>query len=229
MTPDAQAQAQTLIKKDAFHRYLYATARYLLGYEDITLETHGKMIQALESDATRKLIVMPRGTFKTSIGGVSYPIWSLIRNPNIRILLDSELYTNSKNMLREIKLHLEKKELEELYGVFRGTVWNEGEIIINQRTQIKKEATITCSGIGAQKTGQHYDLIIADDMNSPKNSHTPELCEKVINHYRYYTSLLDPGGTIVIIGTRYSANDLIGHILANELGLDDRQIQTLCT
>jgi hypothetical protein len=201
-----------------FRGSLYLTAKYLLGYQGVNGPTHASTIANLEAPTTRKLIVMPRGTFKTSLGGVAFPIWSLLRNPNLRILLDSELYSNSKNTLREIKQHLEGQRIQELYGPFKNPgCWNEGEIIINQRTKVVKEASVTCSGIGAQKTGQHYDLIIADDMNSPSNSATPEALVKIIDHYRYYTSILEPDGVIVVIGTRYSAGDLIGHIIRHEI------------
>lgn len=201
-----------------FRDSLYLTAKNLLHYREINWPTHGSTITTLESPSYRKLIVMPRGTFKTSIGVVGYSIWRLIKDPNLRILLDSELYTNSKNSLREIRQHLETPRTEEIFGKFKNDAcWNEGEIIINQRTKVVKEASITCSGIGAQKTGQHYDLIIADDMNSPSNSNTPEGLVKVIDHYRYYKSLLEPYGTIVVIGTRYSASDLIGTIIRNEI------------
>lgn len=210
-------------KREIYRSSLFATAKYLLGYHAMVPHAHGKLIQALESDSRRKLIVMPRGTFKTSITSVAWPIWLLMRNPNLRILLDSELYTNSKNILREIKARLASPAFIETFGNWRGEVWNEGELVINQRTEVRKEASLTCSGIGAQKTGQHYDVIVADDLNSPKNSNTPEGCERVHMHYRYYQSLLEPEGMIAIVGTRYAATDIIGIVLRDELGITNEQ------
>lgn len=208
---------QTILKQ-IYQVSFYKTCKDLLGYPDINKRTHGDMIRCLKSDSKRKLIVMPRGTLKSTVCSVSYPIWQLIRNPNLRILLDSELYGNSSKFLREIKGHLQSKNLIALFGEFYNQAnWNEGEITIKQRTKNLKESSITCSGIGAQKTGQHYDLIIADDLNSKDNSYTQELREKVIEHYKYYISLLEPDGTLVIIGTRYSYGDVIGHILDNEI------------
>lgn len=196
---------------------LFLTCKDLLGYKDITEYTHRRITDALEAPTTRKLIVMPRGTFKSSIGVVGYSIWLLLNNPDLRILIDSEVYTNSKNFLREIKAHLESSRLTDLFGVFRTERnWTEGEITIAQRKKTLKEASITCGGIGTVKVGQHYDVILGDDYNSQNNSDSPEGCEKVLIHYRLNQAILDPGGIYSITGTRYSDNDCIGHILKNE-------------
>lgn len=225
LSPTEQIEFIREARQRLYRSSLSLTCEEVLGYADIREATHSKMVSCLESDDTRKLIVMPRGTFKSSIGSVCYPIWSLTRNTNLRILLDSELYSNSKNFLRVIKGHIESTPFRNVFGDWVGSTWNEGEIVISARTKLLKEASITCSGIGAQKTGQHYDLIVADDLNSAKNSSTPEGLERVINHYRFYTSLLEPGGTLAIIGTRYDANDVIGHVLRTELGIDDANIR----
>jgi len=219
-TGSVRAATQELFKDS-----LYCTAKYLCNYHEINPRTHGKMIRCLESPALRKLIVMPRGTFKTSISVTAYIIWNIIRNPNIRILLDSELWTLSRNSVREVKAHIKGALFREAFPNWELTLDNQDEFTINQRTATKKEPTVTASGIGAGKTGQHYDLVIADDLNSPKNSMKPELAQQVIDHYRYYTSILEPGGTIVIIGTRYSELDLIGHILKTEKEEDERRVQ----
>lgn len=198
-------------------RYL---AHDILGFKDVNTHTHGEVIDCLESEVNRKLIVVPRGSLKSSLGCVAYPIWRLINDPNLRILIDSELYTNSSTFLREIRSHLSSKIMTLLFGPFRGMVWNDSELIINQRTRARKEASITVGGIGTTKVGQHYDLIIGDDYNSPKNSNTPENAQKVVKHYKYNISILEPTGTYVLIGTRYSEADLIGSILRNELSID---------
>jgi hypothetical protein len=215
MTPELSVVQQATQK--LFRESLYRTAKYLCGYKEINERTHGKMIQILESEGTQKLIVMPRGTFKTSLACVAYPIWLMIRNPNIRILLDSETWTLSSLSLREIKAHVKSEAFLSVFPNWKITLDNVSQMTISARTIPKKEPTITSSGIGAGKTGQHFDVVIADDLNSPINSLKPELAEQVVSHYRYYTSLLDPGGTKVVIGTRYSEHDLIGFILRNEV------------
>lgn len=202
-------------KKAMFKKSLFLTARHLLGYKDINPRTHKDVIEMLESPIRRKLIVMPRGTFKSSICTVAYPVWTLLNQPNSRILIDSELYSNSKNFLREIRLHLEGPRVISVFGESRSDTWNEGEVTVSWRNKVLKEASLTASGIGAEKTGQHYDVIIMDDMNSPNNSQSKEGREKVIDHFRYAQSILEPDGILLVVATRYSEDDIPGFILNN--------------
>ena len=203
--------------KNAAKKSLFVFANVFLGYKDVSPFTHKDIIKALESTVTRKLICVPRGSLKSSLGCVAYPLWLLINNHNLRILIDSELFTNSTTFLREIRAHLENNLLVSVFGDFKTKTWNETEIIIKQRTHPYKEASITVGDVGTTKVGQHFDVIIGDDYNSPSNSNTPEKAQKVIDHYKYNLSILEPNGTYVIIGTRYSENDLIGYILREQL------------
>ena len=210
-----QSAADVLARK--YRDSIFYLAVFGLGYKDVNLRTHGGIIKALENNSRRKLLCVPRGCLKSSLACVAYVIWLLINNPNVRILIDSELYTNSATFLREIKAHLVSPQFVKLFGDFKSSCWNESEIIIKQRNKNLKEASVTVGGVGTTKVGQHFDYIIGDDMNSPANTANPEQAMKVINHYRMNTSILENLGTYVVIGTRYSELDLIGHIIRNEI------------
>ena len=214
-----EESAQQEALRIRYKNSLYDTCKYLLGYKDMTKRTHGDMIDALESNTQRKLIIMPRGTFKSSVGVVGYSIWRLIRNPNERILIDSELYTNSKNFIREMRAHMASEEFIELFGDWEGDQWSEGEITVNCRTKSFPQASVTAGGVGTTKVGQHFSIIIGDDMNSRNNSETPENRQKVVKHYQMNQAILEPDGTYVLIGTRYAVDDVYGHVIENELGL----------
>lgn len=196
-------------------------AKNILGFKDVNKETHGDIINCLEDSNRRKLLVLPRGSLKSSLACVAYPIWLLINNPDLRILIDSELFTNSANFIREIKMHVKSQDFTNLFGDWEGDVWTQSEILVNKRKKRLKEASISAGGIGTTKVGQHYDVIIHDDLNSPSNSNSPENAAKVVEHYRLNTSILEPTGTMVIIGTRYSASDIISHVLTNECSLNE--------
>ncbi len=215
-------QATKEIVKKTYKNSLYLTCRDLCGYKDVNKTTHLNVLRALEAPTKRKLLVMPRGSLKSSIGVVGFCVWNIIRNPNIRILIDSSLYTNSKNFIQEIKQHLKSDLMVELFGEFEGdSGWSEGAITIRQRDRAIKEATITASGIESNKTSQHYDLIICDDLNDSSNSGTIELRQKVIRHYQMNIAILENAGSLVIIGTRYAADDVIGYVLKNEVQVED--------
>jgi len=214
----AKPEDRLAILRDCFKESLYFLCKYGLGYKDVNHETHGELIDALEAPTRNKLIVMPRGTLKSSVTSVGYPIWTLIKNPNARIFIDSEVYDNSKNFIREIRQHLEKPLLTVLFGNFRGPTWSEGELVIAQRTHTYKEPSVMAIGSRTVKVGQHCDVLIHDDMNSEKNSHTPEHCQKVVDHYKRNKSILErKDGISVVVATRYAANDIPGHIIFNEL------------
>lgn len=217
--PD-QDQAHVLIGyfKEEFESSLYKTCKYLLGYDAMTMRTHADMIWALEAKQNKKLVTMPRGTFKSSIGVVGYSIWRLMKDPNLRIMIDSEKYENSKNFIREIKGKVAEPMFQAFYGDWSKTDnWAEGSITIAPRKIVKKESSITASGVEAGKTGQHFELVIHDDLNTHENSQNQEQRKKIIQHYQMNTSILDPGGELVIIGTRYAMNDVIGFVLENEI------------
>ncbi len=212
---------KSVLKESLRSLYLgdfYLFAKNCLGFKDMTPRAHSEMVKVLEASSPRKIIVVPRGTFKSSLGSVAYPIWRLLKDPNLTILLDSELYTNSKNLLREIKAHLVSERLTRIFGQQAGSKWDEGEIILSTRTKNIREASITVGGIGTTKVGQHYDIIIGDDYNSPQNSDTPEKCQKVIDHVKYNLSILNPSGEYLFIGTRYAERDVIGFFLKEILG-----------
>lgn len=206
------------VRRELYRNDFYEYSKNLLGYKDLNWPTHGEAIEVLESAATRKIVVLPRGTFKSSLACVAYPMWLLEKNPNLTILLDSELFMNSRNFLREIKGHYSSSKYIEVFGDRANSgKWGEAEIVVAHRTKISKEASITVGGIGTTKVGQHYDVIIGDDYNSNKNSDSPEKCQKVIDHVRYNLNILNPGGEYVFIGTRYAERDVIGWLLKDIL------------
>lgn len=212
-------EAEKEILRNKLKSDLYLLCHYL-GYNDIEWSVHGEIITALQASTKRKIICVPRGTFKSSIAAIVYPIFLLINDPNLRILIDSELYSNSITYLRSIKLHLASEEMVKVFGNFKtDLVWREDAITIAQRTSKVKEPSISCGGIGTTKVGQHYDVIIGDDYNSPNNTASRDRSQKVIDHYRYNLAILDPDAEYVIIGTRYGEHDLIGWILNEVLGL----------
>jgi len=194
-------------------------------------EKEGKLKTDLPQDAydpQKKflLILMPRGTFKSSIVTIGFALQTILSDPDARILIDSETFSKSKAFLAEIKGHLEDNEkFRDIYHTFYGSypddkkrdgLWTDSQLNISARKRQRKEPTFSCSGVDVTKTGMHYDLIIMDDLMSETNVTTREQIQKVIDHYKLGLSLLDPGKPLIVIGTRWHYSDVYQYILDYE-------------
>ncbi len=176
-----------------------------------------------DPEKKRLLILMPRGTFKSSAVTVGFALQYILHNSEARILIDSETYGKAKAFLSEVKGHLESNQkyravFRHVWGVFpdankKDGIWSDRELVIAARKQPKKEKTFEIAGIDVAKTGMHYDLIIFDDLHSEKNVTTKEQIEQVKNHYKLSLSLLDPGMPLIVIGTRWDFQDLYQYLI----------------
>ena len=201
---------------------LYVFDKYILGYELMQPKPHRELCDfVMDMSSKKKLIMLPRGSFKSSVVTIGLPLWLLADNPDLRILIDNEVYSNSKAFLSEIKGHLENPDVLEIFPQLEpnkriNNGWTEDSVILKARVRHRKEPNISCAGADNTKVGMHYDVIIMDDIVSTKNVTTPEQIKQIIDHYRLVLSLLEPGGLLIIIGTRYHVGDLYGHIIDNE-------------
>jgi len=195
---------------------LYFFDKQILGYSKMRPVPHQELCDVVtDGQHNKKLILMPRGSFKSSVVTVGYSVWSLVKDPNKRILITHELQKNANKYVGEVKDHFEKNlKLKSLYGDLRSKeLWRNNEILLNNRTRILKEPSVTAGSLEkGVAVGMHYDIIIVDDPVSSRNSNNLDQVEKTIDYYKLLMSILEPGGTLIIIGTRWNINDLYGWI-----------------
>lgn len=162
----------------------------------------------------------PRGTLKSTICSVYFPVWVLLNEPETRILIESETATNALRFLSLIKSSFEGKHFQHLFGVMYDPRhrWNLEQLTLN-RKQDYKEPSVDVGGVEVEKTGQHYDLYIGDDLQGKTNSQTRDQIEKVILHAKSVYSLMNPSGMLLFPGTRWAHSDLLGYM--DELNEED--------
>jgi len=169
------------------------------------------------TDTNKKLILVPRGHLKSSLVTIGYSLMRIAQDPTIRILIANATYDMACSFLGHIKKHLQENEIfRKYYGDLskNPAKWSENMISLeNKKAFGKKEATVTAFGIGGNLVSQHYDVIIADDLVNRDYINTSEQIEKTILFYKDALDLLEPGGTFIVIGTRWSDADLYGWIL----------------
>lgn len=118
--------------------------------------------------------------------------------------------------MREIKGHFERNEkLREIFGDWsnQDEKWTETQIILKTRTINRKEPTIQVGSLDTSLVSQHYDIIIADDLVSRTNIGTKEQMDKVKQYWKDLISLLETGGSLIDVGTRWHFDDLHGKLL----------------
>lgn len=191
----------------------------VLGLKRWSDELHGNLVAHIEAPGDRKLILLPRGHQKSTIISVCWTIQQLLRNPNETIGLYSANWKLSKDLLHQIKNILITSPLKDLFGSFQSSEgrWTIEQIDIAQKNAIlTKDPTISTGGLDTGKTGSHCSLMIFDDPVTPENTTTAEQVRKTIDSYKDCLPLLNPGGRIIVIGTRYSNGDLYGDLIENE-------------
>lgn len=171
---------------------------------------HSELAAFLRSPSKKKLILLPRNHLKSAIVTKCWTIQQMLANPDIRVLIASDTWGNASKFLGSIQKFLIHSVLNIFYGNFVSSQWTQDECTVRQRTQILDAPTWATAGIEKEQTSQHYDLIMLDDIVARENCRTKELREKVKQYYRDSLDWLEPGGRIIVIGTRWHQDDLYG-------------------
>lgn len=208
---DKLREIATRAKDD--HYYL---CKNVLGYTKFRPQPHKELSEFLgkKTGRRKKLVLMPRNSFKSSEVTVGFSVSRIVDNPDLRILIASETQKNAIKYVKEIKGHFESNvKFRALFGdwVAVDNTWRDNEFIVNRRKKVLKESTVTAGSLEkGTAVGMHYDIIFLDDVVSRNNVNTPEQLQKTIDFYKLLLSILDPEGEIYIIGTRWSPADLYG-------------------
>lgn len=162
----------------------------------------------------KKLITVPRGHLKSTLITVGYTLQTVAKDPTKRILIANATAAMAEAFLGQIKRHLKSNEtFREMFGELDAEAdkWTDSMLRFGSEDAYKtKEANVTAYGLGGNLVSQHYDMIIFDDPHNRDNINTKDQIEKVKLAYKDALDLLEPGGDIIVIGTRWHYDDLYG-------------------
>lgn len=201
--------------KGLLRESLFFLCTEFLGYKDWD-KVHDDVEIFLKRKAKKKALLMPRNHLKSSMVTIAKSIQWILEDPNVRILIGNGVWDMSRSFLDEIKAHLKDSKLKYLFGEFESARWNADEIIVKQRVKALKEPTIRTTGVEAENTGGHFDKIILDDLTGLQNSQTAEQRAKTKRFRRSMMNLLEPGGELIEIGTRWHLDDTFSDVLGKE-------------
>lgn len=201
----------------------------VLGY-DFQRDVHAELFDTLSSDSQKILVLLHRGSYKTS-ATVCKIVQFVLNTPDIRIILMSANLKLTKNWLSEIRSHFDgrntKSKLPQLFPEFctKGKTGPELAWTCPARKRKHlKEPTCWVASQRATQTGQHCDIIFGDDMVHSSNWRSLEQMDKLESDFFHLAPLLDPGGKIIVTGTRYSWADLYQRIQDKDKGVGEWKI-----
>lgn len=166
-----------------------------------------------------KLVIYPRGHRK-SFYAAMYACWRIIKDPSIAVVYLSATSPLAESQLRTIKATLESKIVKRywpdmvLENEGQREKWTTTEICVDhpkRKAEGTRDSTVKTGGLTTNITGSHADLIILDDLVVPANN--DDLGRRaVIEQYSQLQSILNAGGEIIAVGTRYHPKDLYATI-----------------
>lgn len=234
--PNLTEQQEEVLKEEARQKCLedlHYLAKHILGYDRLTEHYHRSMAKDIDTPKYKfRLLMHPRGHFKSTLGTESYPIKKSLENPNLRCLITNAKLDNSRKFLRTIAKHFNSnprfrwvwrdwwiKKYATEYD--RATMKDKLDWVVRDvqdeltllRPGQAREATFTTGAVDASMVSQHYGLIVADDLINREYVRTQEMVEKSILYFKDLLDLLDPDGELLVIGTRWSHMDLYAWII----------------
>lgn len=183
---------------------------------------HLRMAAAFERVAegkTKRLIInMPPRHTKSEFASYLLPAWFLGKFPNKKVIQTAHTAELSVGFGRKVRNLVDQDVYK---SIFPG-VGLQADSKAAGRWNTNKGGEYFAIGVGGAVTGKGADLLIIDDPHSEQEAAlaatNPEIYDKV---YEWYTSgprqRLQPGGSIVIVMTRWGLRDLTGQVVKNSL------------
>ncbi len=156
-----------------------------------------------------RMVQAQRGQAKTTITA-AYAVWRIIHDPTTRVLIisaGSDMATEIANWIIQI---INGMDVLECLRPDRAAGDRSSVTAFDIHYSLKgpeKSASVTCLGITSNMQGKRADLLIADDIESAKNSQTATQRSR-LHHLTLDFSSINSTGDIVWLGTPQSIDSV---------------------
>lgn len=190
-----------------FNDFLHDVMTDLMGFECTWLQLD--IGTYLEHGPLYRMIQAQRGQAKTTITAI-YAVWRIIHDPSTRILILSAgggMASQISGWIIQILNGMEVLSclLPDKSAGDRTSV--DAYDIHYTLKGPEKSPSIACLGAFSNMQGYRADILIADDIESKKNSGTPVQREKLVDVTRDFTSICSKGD-IIYLGTPQSVDSI---------------------
>ena len=204
---------ETLLVRDRVRDSFMAFVKHV--YDGFIEGSHHKQVatqfEKLAVDPGSRIIVnMPPRHTKSEFASYLLPAWLIGKNPKLKIIQTTHTAELAVRFGRKVRNLMETDRYKEVFP--------EVELQIDSKAAGRWETgqggEYYAAGVGGAITGRGADLLIIDDPHSEQDA----LSETAMDGaYEWYTSgprqRLQPGGSIVVVMTRWSLKDLTGKLI----------------
>ena len=160
----------------------------------------------------RLIINMPPRHTKSEFASFLLPAWMVGQNPKLKIIQSTNTTELSVRFGRKAKQLIDSPEYQQFF-----------------KTRLKEDSKAAgkwetaqggeyyAAGVGSAITGRGADLLIIDDPHTEQDAMNASALDRT---YEWFTSgprqRLQPGGSIVVVMTRWNEKDLTGRLIASQ-------------
>jgi hypothetical protein len=165
----------------------------------------------LQHGPRRQIISAFRGVGKSWIT-VSFVLWLLLLNPEEKILVVSANQQLADDFSKFCKQLIQGMPLLQHLAAKPGQRDSAIKFDVGPARE-SKDPSVKSAGIDGQITGNRASVIVADDIEVPKNSYTHLLRERLAEKVKEFDAVLKPGGRVIYLGTPQLEDSLYKRLL----------------
>ena len=207
-----QAKNNLVIRAKAQNDFMAFVKHVYEGF--IEGDHHKKVAQKFEKLAanpgSRIIVNMPPRHTKSEFASYLLPAWLIGKNPTLKIIQTTHTAELAVRFGRKVRNLMEL----DLYKAIFPDVELRVDSKAAGRWETEQGGEYYAAGVGGAITGRGADLLIIDDPHSEQDALSETAMESA---YEWYTSgprqRLQPGGSIVVVMTRWSLKDLTGKLI----------------
>lgn len=198
----------------------------LLGFKNNWHQT--EWYNTLSDKKNQKIAILaPREHSKSTCHSVVYPLWEVLKNKSIRIIVVSSTASQAEAFLRQTTSIIERnKKLRMWFGDLKPRQpekWTAREIIVDRADSDsdkieEKDPTISSVGAGGAILSKRADIIVVDDALNKENTRTPEQRKKFKEWFNdVLLPVLVSDGKLIWVSTAFHIKDFSQELLENPL------------
>lgn len=180
-------------------------------------DIHKKAFARLQKDSDfNVLLLLPRAHLKSHCIAV-WTVWQITKNPATSIVYLTAGEDLGKAQMYAIKGMLTSSDYMTVWPEMvskeeaKRDTWSAWAINVDhplRKMMGTRDNTVIVKTVKSNFTGLHCDLMVYDDIVVPGNAYSPTGRTEVKRAISQASSVLNPGGKIRAVGTRYHPNDI---------------------